>query len=51
MSDNSAQPMTTKELREAYELFGKEQLIGFLIEKTLEIRMLRRENQELKLQD
>jgi hypothetical protein len=26
-------PMTVKEFKEGYQLFGKEQLIGFLIEK------------------
>jgi len=40
MSDNRTPPLSTKELREAYELFPKDQLIKILIEKTLEIRQL-----------
>ena len=48
MSAPESQPMSAKELKETFELFGKDALVGFVVEKTLEIRILRREIEELK---
>jgi len=49
MSSLESQPITVKELREAYDLFPKEKLIDILIERTLTIRKLREEKIKLTM--
>lgn len=49
MSSLDSTQITVKELKEVYELMTKDRLVEIIVEKTLEIRRLRKENLELTM--
>lgn len=49
MSSLDSTQITVKELEEVYELMTKDRLVEIIVEKTLEIRRLRKENLELTM--
>lgn len=49
MSSLDSTQITVKELKEVYELMTKDRLVEIIVEKTLEIRRLSKENLELTM--